>query len=163
MFREMRLKKQQLSAEEALSILQNATSCVLGVNGDDGYPYTVPVSHAYADGRVYFHCATKGHKLDAITRNDRVSLCVIQQDEVLPEELNTLYRSVIAFGRARILTDEGEKRAAIEKIGERFAPTHPDVWKEAIEKEWNAFCVVEVKIEHITGKAALELLTARPV
>jgi nitroimidazol reductase NimA-like FMN-containing flavoprotein (pyridoxamine 5'-phosphate oxidase superfamily) len=160
MFREIRLKKQQLPAEEALAIIKSATSCVLGVNGDDGYPYTVPVSHAYADGRIYFHCATKGHKLDSINRNDRVSLCVVQQDKVIPEELNTLYRSVIVFGRARILTAEAEKRAAIEKIGERFASKHPDVARKAIEKEWNAFSVVEVTIEHITGKAALELLAA---
>lgn len=163
MFREMRLQKQQLSTEEAVSILQTATSGVLGVSGDDGYPYTVPVSHVYDDGRLLFHCAVKGHKLDAIRRNAKVSFCVIQQDEVIPEALNTLYRSVIVFGQARILSEDGEKRAAIEKIGERFAPAFPDAWKKAIEKDWNAFCVVEVKIEHISGKAALELLTAKQV
>jgi hypothetical protein len=159
MFREMRLKKQQLHEEEAVAILKIATSGVLGVSGDDDYPYTVPVSHVYDKGRLLFHCAVKGHKLDAIRRNAKVSFCVIQQDEVIPEALNTLYRSVIVFGHARILTDEREKRSAIEKIGERFAPAFPEAWKNAIEKDWNGFCVVEVKIEHITGKAALELLT----
>ena len=161
MFREMRLQKQQLPVEEAVAILQTATSGVLGVSGDDGYPYTVPVSHVYDNGRLFFHCAVKGHKLDAIRRNAKVSFCVIQQDEVIPEALNTLYRSVIVFGQARILSEDGEKRAAIEKIGKRFAPAYPEAWKKAIEKDWNAFCVVEVKIEHITGKAALELLTQK--
>jgi hypothetical protein len=159
MFREMRLLKQQLPAEEAVAILQTATSGVLGVHGDDGYPYTVPVSHVYDTGRLFFHCAVKGHKLDAIQRNAKVSFCVIQKDEVIPEALNTLYRSVIAFGQARILSDDVEKRSAIEKIGERFSPAHPEIWKKAIEKDWNGFVVVEVKIEHITGKASLELLT----
>ncbi len=101
MFREMRLQKQQLPVEEAVAILQTATSGVLGVSGDDGYPYTVPVSHVYDNGRLFFHCAVKGHKLDAIKRNAKVSFCVIQQDEVIPEALNTLYRSVIVFGQAR--------------------------------------------------------------
>jgi nitroimidazol reductase NimA-like FMN-containing flavoprotein (pyridoxamine 5'-phosphate oxidase superfamily) len=60
MFREMRLQKQLLPIEEAVVILQTATSGVLGVSGDDGYPYTVPVSHVYDNGKLFFHCAVKG-------------------------------------------------------------------------------------------------------
>ena len=55
MFREMRRKAQQLSHEECVKILNNATSGVLAVYGDDGYPYTVPVSHAYDNGKIVFH------------------------------------------------------------------------------------------------------------
>ena len=55
MFREMRRKGQQLSQEECVQILRAATSGVLAVFGDDGYPYTVPVSHVYADGKIAFH------------------------------------------------------------------------------------------------------------
>ncbi len=109
MFREMRRKKQLLSEAETIEILKTGTSGVLGVSGDDGYPYTVPLSYVYQDGKLFFHCAQEGHKIDAIGRNDKVSFCVIHQDKIIPEKFTTHYRSAIAFGRARILTDEGEK------------------------------------------------------
>ena len=83
MFREMRRKTQQLSQKECEEILRNATSGVLGVIGDGGYPYTVPVSHVYKDGVIAFHCAKTGHKIDAIRNNEKVSFCVIAQDEVM--------------------------------------------------------------------------------
>ena len=57
MFREMRRKAQQLTEAECVNILNNATSGILGVFGDDGYPYTVPVSHVFYDGKIAFHCA----------------------------------------------------------------------------------------------------------
>ena len=69
MFRTMRRKAQQLSREESEQILRDVTSGVLAVYGDDGYPYAVPVSHAYAEGKIMFHCAREGHKIDAIRRN----------------------------------------------------------------------------------------------
>lgn len=89
MFREMRRKAQQLTNEECIEILKNATSGVLGVFGDDGYPYTVPVSHVFEDGKICFHCAKTGHKIDSIRRNEKVSFTVIAQDEVMPKERTT--------------------------------------------------------------------------
>ena len=44
MFREMRRKKQILSEEEAIRILNKGTSGVLALSGDDGYPYALPIS-----------------------------------------------------------------------------------------------------------------------
>ena len=69
MFREMRRNKQLLSEAETIEILETCTSGVLGVTGDDDYPYTVPVSHVYKDGKLYFHCASEGHKIDGIKKS----------------------------------------------------------------------------------------------
>ena len=66
MFRKMRRFKQQLSEEECLEILKTAKRGVLAVLGDEGYPYAVPLDFVYEDGKIYFHCAKEGHKLDAI-------------------------------------------------------------------------------------------------
>ena len=103
MFREMRRKRQQLSAEESIAILERMTNGVLALHGDEGYPYAVPVSYVYADGKIYFHSAMKGHKVDAIMRNERVSFCVVERDDVCPGEFTTYFRSVVLFGKARIL------------------------------------------------------------
>jgi len=156
MFREMRRKKQLLSEEETIEILTTSTSGVLGVNGDDGYPYTVPLSHVYQDGKLFFHCATEGHKLDGIQRNDKVTFCVIAKDEVIPEKFATNYLSVIVFGRARILAEDHEKRRALESIIERFSPGYWEEGQREIARDWDRVCIVEVKIEHMTGKSSKE-------
>lgn len=160
MFREMRRKKQLLTLEESEQILREARTAMLGLSGDDGYPYVVPVNYAYVDGKIYFHGAKTGHKIDAIMRNDKVSLCVVQHDELVPEELTTYFRSVTVFGRARILENDAEKLAAAQKFGMRFYPDKDKVDNE-ICHEWDALCVVEITPEHITGKEAIELVRAR--
>lgn len=157
MFREMRRKNQSLSAERCIEILKKATSGVLAVSGDDGYPYAVPLSFAYEDGKIYFHCALTGHKLDAIARNDRVSFCVIDSDQVVPAEFNTLYRSVIAFGRARQLDRQDEKRKVLELLAVRYDSPLDERLEKEIESQLERVCLVEIAIEHLTGKQSIEL------
>ncbi len=82
-FRKMRRFKQELNEKETLEILTNGKTGILGVIGDYGYPYTVPVNYVYENGKIYFHCAKAGHKLDAIRQCDKISLCVIEKDDVI--------------------------------------------------------------------------------
>ena len=158
MFREMRRKKQRLSKEECDRILYNGTSGVLALHGDDGYPYAVPISYVYDGEKLLFHSAKNGHKIDAILKNAKASFCVIDQDQIVPEEYTTYFRSIIAFGRIRILEDDAEKRSAIEKLALKYSPDDTDENREkAIEREWNPLCILEMEIEHLSGKQAIEL------
>lgn len=159
MFRDMRRKNQQLAWAECEEVLHRNTSGVLAVLGDEGYPYAVPLSYAYDSGALYFHCAKSGHKLDAIRRCDKVSFCVTDQDTVVPQEYTTYFRSVIVFGRARILESEQEKRAALQKIAVKYSPAEPKESRDQeIAKSMAAVCIVKIDIEHITGKEAKELV-----
>ena len=158
MFREMRRKKQKLSKEECERILYDGTSGVLALHGDDGYPYTVPISYVYDGEKLWFHSAKSGHKIDAVLKNDKASFCVIDQDQIVPEEYTTYFRSVIAFGRIHIAEDDTEKRSAIEKLALKYSPDDTDENREkAIEREWNPLCMLEMEIEHLSGKQAIEL------
>lgn len=158
MFREMRRKKQKLSKEECERILYDGTSGVLALHGDDGYPYTVPISYVYDGEKLWFHSAKSGHKIDAVLKNDKASFCVIDQDQIVPEEYTTYFRSVIAFGRIRIAEDDTEKRSAIEKLALKYAPDDTAENREkAIKREWNPLCILEMEIEHLSGKQAIEL------
>lgn len=160
-FRPMRRNRQLLTDDEARAILARGTSGVLSVLGDDGWPYGVPLSYAYADGKLYFHGAKSGHKLDAIAACDKASFCVIDRDQVVPEEYTTYFRSVIAFGRARLLTDDAEKLHAVDLIAARYYPGHEEERRAAIDREFAAVGVIEFTIEHLTGKEAIELVRAR--
>lgn len=157
MFREMRRCNQQLSMEECIEILQKGTSGVLAVSGDDGYPYAVPLSYAYQNGALWFHGATSGHKLDAIARSSKVSFCVIDADEVWPEKLTTVYRSVIVFGRAEILDDERKIAQGARILGEKYLPGDRSRVESEIAQSMPRLTVIRLDIEHMTGKEGVEL------
>ena len=159
MFRKMRRFRQALPEEECVEILTRNTSGVLALSGDEGYPYAVPLSYAYDSGKIYFHCAKEGHKLDAVRREPKASFCVIDRDDVLPERFTTRYKSVIAFGKARVMTED-EMRPAIEKLAEKYSPGVRGRGEE-IDREWNRLCMIELEIEHMTGKEAIELTRLR--
>ena len=152
MFREMRRKDKMKTYEEAVQILGECTNGVLSVIGDGGYPYGVPVSYIYHDGKIYFHCAGEGHKLDAIKADSRVSFTVVGADEIAPEKFTTMYKSVIAFGRASIIDTDEEKMAALNLIREKYSGNFPKEGAAYIEKFWDKTTVVVIEIEHMTGK-----------
>lgn len=160
MFREMRRKKQILSFEECVEILQKGTSGVLAVSGDDNYPYAVPLSYVYNDSKIYFHCAKAGHKIDAIAKNSKASFCVIDQDQIVPEEFTSYFRSVIAFGNARILEEE-EKRKAIMLLAVKYSPDQEEECSQEIDKSLPQLCIIELSIYYMTGKEAIELVRAK--
>lgn len=158
MFREMRRKRQALAAEEMADVLYKGTSGVLALSGDDGYPYAVPISYVYDGNKIFFHCAQSGHKLDAIRRNAKASFCVISQDQIVPEKYTTYFKSVIVFGKIAVMEDEMEMRAAIEKLAMKYAPEDTAAGrKNAIDREWKPLCMLEMRIDHMTGKEAIEL------
>ena len=160
-FREMRRKRQQLSDEESYAILQNATSGTLALLGDGGYPYAVPISYVFCEGKLYFHSALSGHKVDAIRGCDRASFCVVAQDDVKPALYTTFFRSVIAFGRIHIVDDEAEKLAAARLLGNRYNPHQDEALQKELENGLARMLVIRLDIEHLTGKESIELVGQR--
>lgn len=160
-FREMRRKRQQLSDEESYAILQKATSGTLALLGDGGYPYAVPISYVFSEGKLYFHSALSGHKVDAIRSCDRASFCVVAQDDVKPAMYTTFFRSVIAFGRIHIVDDEAEKLAAARLLGNRYNPHQDEALQKELENGLARMLVIRLDIEHLTGKESIELVGQR--
>ena len=158
MFRDMRRKKQQLDEDECLAILDAATSGVLSVLGDGGYPYGVPLSFVRVGEKLVFHSAASGHKVDAVRAEPRASFTVIAQDHVVPSEYNTHFRSVIAFGRVHIVEDRDEKLALLRALGEHYWPDHDDELEAEIAPRFDRMHVLAFEIEHLTGKQSLALM-----
>ena len=155
-FREMRRKRQQLSEEESIGILQNATAGTLALLGDNDYPYAVPISYVYHERKLYLHSALAGHKVDAIRKCDKASFCVIDKDDVQPEKYTTFFRSVIAFGRIHIIEDETEKLEMARMNDEESL-------QKEIESGFSRMLMIRFDIEHLTGKEAIELIKQRSI
>lgn len=162
MFRAMRRSRQAMPQEECAAVLERGSHGVLALAGDGDYPYAVPISYVYTNRKLYFHCAKSGHKLDAIGRCPKASFCVVDQDQVEPLAYTTHYRSVIAFGTIRVLEDDREKRAAIEALAVKYAPEDSVEHRERyIQQDWASVCLLEMAIDHLSGKEERELARER--
>ena len=152
MFREMRRKDKELSEKEISDILAEFTHGTLSVIGDNGYPYGVPVSYVYTNGKIYFHCAPFGHKLDNIKKELQVSFSVIAKDDVVPEKYGTDFASVIAFGKARIIEDSTEMKETHIPFIEKYSKDFYDGGIKYMNSSIGKMVMVEITVDHITGK-----------
>lgn len=155
MFRDMRRKKQSLSKEECIDILTNEPRGVLALLGDYDYPYALPMSHVYVDGKIYFHGAMKGHKNDAIENHEKVSYCVMDEGVLNDDGWSYTFKSVIVFGRIKTLTNRDEKIDKLTYLGDKFFPNHQDTVDE-INRLLERTQVFEITIEHMSGKIVEE-------
>ena len=155
----MRRKAQQLSVEKCEEMLCKNTAGVLSLSGDDGYPYGVPLSFCYDNGKLIFHCAKTGHKIDSVRRSSKASFCVIDKDEIIAEEYTTYFRSVIAFGKIRIAEDDAQKRELLDVLAKKYNQEDTAEHRsEVINREPAAVCILEMTVEHLSGKEAIELV-----
>ena len=153
----MRRFKQQISKEECIEVLCSEKRGVLSVLGDDGYPYGIPMDHWYCkeNGRIYFHGAKEGHKIDAIKKCDKVSYCVFDEGYKRPGEWSLNIKSVIVFGRIRIVTDEDKMIEICSHLVRKFTDDEEYLRKE-LEKDLHRVQCLEIIPEHMTGKLVNE-------
>lgn len=155
MFRKMRRIKQQLTEEQCIEILKNEPRGVLAVLGDEGYPYAVPLDFFYRDGRLYFHSAVEGHKVDALKACDKASFCVIDKGEQEEGDWALWFNSVICFGRVRLVEDRDETEAIARDLGLKYYPTEREV-EDEIKRDIHRVLCLELTVEHMTGKRVHE-------
>lgn len=149
MFREMRRIDKQLSVSDTYALLERGQEGILGTFSENGYPYTVVLNYVFFNNKVFFHCAKEGHKLDNIVHNNKVSFTIYDNVENKGEELNTLYQSVTLFGRAKIMDASYEVLMALIN---KYASISLDKADIMIKKEIDITTIVEIEIDHITGK-----------
>lgn len=156
-FRKMRRFKQQLTAEACAEVLSTQPRGVLAVAGDGGYPYALPLDFVYdpENGTLRFHCAKEGHKLDAIRRCDKVSFCVMDEGFRREGEWALNIRSVIVFGRIRVVEDAQRREEILRALGQKYYPNPDDVEAEMRKSGGQALCL-ELVPDHVSGKLVNE-------
>ncbi|MBQ7573171.1 MAG: pyridoxamine 5'-phosphate oxidase family protein [Clostridia bacterium] len=158
MFRKMRRFKQEISKDECIEILKSQKRAVLSVIGDDGYPYSVPINFYYNpdDGKIYFHSAMSGHKIDAIKACDKVCFTTYT-DGVQKEDWSYHVKSVIVFGRAFEVEDQEFVKETAKKFAMKYYPKNEEKEvDEDIAKNMPRMKFIGIEIEHMTGKRVHE-------
>lgn len=149
----MRRKEREVSDREEISRMLALGRVMTLALCDGSTPYAVPVNFGHAEGRLYFHCAPEGRKLDLIARNPVVAFNVVCQNEIVTNELpcgwTAKYLSVSGTGRARVVEGSVEKEHGLGVImahhggpATGFNPAH-------LERT----AVVEIELLELTGKA----------
>lgn len=155
MFRKMRRFKQELTKDESKNILKKQQRGFLSVHGDDNYPYTIPMNYLYQDGKIFLHSAKEGHFKDSIKANDKVCFCVLNDGKKVDNKWYYTFKSVIIFGRIKIITDYNEKHDILTKLGNKYFPTEEET-NNVVHKLFKQTEVLKIEIEHITGKKVTE-------
>ena len=153
MFRSLRRTKNATSIETAKSLLKNEKRAVLAVNGDDGYPYALPVNYIYDEStsKIYIHGAKSGHKVDSLKKNDKVCFTVYGNEEFIEGDWAPYVYSTIVYGRCRLISDMEATKAHVRELALRYYPTEEEA-DECMSKYINEVQLYEITIEHICGK-----------
>ena len=157
MFREIRRKNREISIDSAKQLLQSSRRGVLAVNGDDGYPYAIPINYLYDDEaqRIYFHGAKIGHKVDALRASDKVCFTVYGNETIRTDAWAPFMQSVVVFGRCHLIEAGPEATRRIKQLAMKYYPSEQLV-DEEIAQSGKAVQVFEIEIEHMSGKEVQE-------
>ena len=157
MFRNITRIKQVISKDECIEILKKQLRGVLSVNGEDGYPYGLPINHFYndEDGYLYFHSGKIGYKVEMMRQNDQASFCVMDNGFIKEGDWALNIRSVIAFGRIEFIEDQTEIERICRKLCHKFTDDEKYIQDE-IDRSLKNTLMFRMKIEHLTGKVVNE-------
>lgn len=133
--------------EKLLEILsRHETGCLTLF--DDPYPYTIPINHAFREGRLYMHCAKKGKKLGLIRRSPYACYTIYGTSERIPEGVRSChlpYESILFYGTVRISQDQEEKERAVRELTDQYGTPYEHGFADAIE-------ILVFDIHHATAR-----------
>lgn len=157
MFRKIRRSKNKISAQEAKALLRANKRAAFSVNGDDGYPYTIPVDFYYDEDEntLYIHSAKKGHKIDSIRASDKVCLTTWDDGYLEPGDWAFCVWNCVAFGRAKLIQDRTLTEEKVRKLALKYYPSAEEA-EEELRRDIDAVQLVAIEIEHISGKKVHE-------
>ncbi len=153
MFRAMRNHKKEVSQEIIGDILEKGEYGILSTVGDHGYPCMTPMNYVYYNNCIYLHCAMEGERLDNIRRNNKVTFAVVSDTKILPKLFTTNYKSVIAYGEAREVDENLRKEVLLEVI-KKYSQDFLVTGEKYIKVSAHKTVVLEIKINHVTGKVS---------
>ena len=156
-FRTMRRFKQQLSKEECVEILKSTPRGVIAMNGENGYPYAVTINQYFdeTDGRIYFHGALQGLKVDLLEKDNKVCFTTTDEGHIEEGDWANTFKSVVCLGRVEELNDKEKIYDQLRRLAKGFYPSPESIEKE-IESAGSRVKMYVMSIDHMTGKLVHE-------
>lgn len=157
MFRTIRKKVNEISVESAKLLLKSSRRGVFAVNGDNGYPYAIPINYLYDEenNRIYFHGSRVGHKVDSLKASDKVCFTVYGDETVKEEAWAPYVKSAVVFGRCHLIDDKERALELLKTFAMKYYPNEEMVMEE-VAATGRAAQMFEIEIEHISGKEVQE-------
>ena len=152
-------RKEMQSRADMEQLLAQCHVGRIGTIGKDGRPMIKPLNYVYLGGRIYFHSAREGEKIDDITRDSRVCFEVDLPIAYVPATAENAckaayrYRSIIARGRAEIVKDDAERLGALEGLMKKYQPEGG--YGPFLPEKMVLTVIIRIDIEELTGKEDL--------
>ena len=153
---QMRRAEKLMPQERALAVLENGFSGRVAAIGPDGYPYCVPLLYVVMGGELYVHTARAGHLRSAVEHDSRVCFEMDEPGEIFPYgrfecDTSVAFRSVIVFGKARIVEEQAAKQAFFTALMRKYAKDIDGRPKDFFPR-LDQITLYIIVIERITGK-----------
>jgi nitroimidazol reductase NimA-like FMN-containing flavoprotein (pyridoxamine 5'-phosphate oxidase superfamily) len=150
-----RMKQHPLSKEEIDNILKNEQVGRIATHNENGYPYIVPVHYVVFNEKIYIHGLIKGQKISNLIQNNKVGFEVDEMGAIIPDDenpcdTNTVFRSVIILGTAKMIEDMEIKKEILQTIVEKYTPQLSHL--SFPEKMMKATGIIEIEPIETTGK-----------
>lgn len=157
MFRQMRRIKQELPIAEAKSLLKKNKRGVLSLNGEDGYPYSIPINYFYdsEENKLYFHGAKTGYKVDCIKNNNKSCFVTYGDEELSDNGWSYYLKSVVVFGKIEIVEDRELAAKKLRELSAKYYPSLSEV-DAVMERSFDNALVYYLDIAHMTCKKVHE-------
>ena len=157
MFRQNRRKDKEINIDKITELLIESRRGVLAVNGDDDYPYAIPINYFYDkdNQKIYFHSSCVGHKVDSLKKSNKVCFTVTGKEKIKDEVWAPYVQSVVVFGRCSKIADASEIEKRLKQFAMKYYPNE-NMADDEISKCNKAISMYEIEIEHITGKEIQE-------
>jgi nitroimidazol reductase NimA-like FMN-containing flavoprotein (pyridoxamine 5'-phosphate oxidase superfamily) len=107
-------------------VIRACDICYVGMAGNDGLPYVLPMNFGYEEGWLYLHSGQKGHKIDLLGQNPRVcvTFCsehkLVWQDPDMACSYSMHSKSVVAWGKVVFVEDAAQKNAALQVLMKHY-------------------------------------------
>lgn len=157
MFRTIRRKKNEISIDASKELLRCSKRGVLAVNGDNGYPYAIPINYLYDEdeNKIIFHGAKVGYKVDCLKACDKACFTIYGNERIKEESWAPFLQSVVVFGRCRLVENQEDTVKLVKKLAMKYYPDEKTV-NEVVASSGRAVQMFEIEIEHISGKEVQE-------
>ena len=157
MFRKVRKIKNELDKKTTKEVLKKAPRGVLALNGDDGYPYGLPLNYVYDEDNnvLYFHGTKTGYKIDRIEKSPKASFTALLEEGVSDDGWSKNVSSVVAYGLLEEIEDSDFARDALVKLAQKYYPSE-NLIEENIKANFKNTKMLAFHINYMTGKRVNE-------